>query len=169
MRRGSGPAATAARIRRSPHLVLYWCGETLVVRNYATGQTAAADALICRLLDFCGEWRTLAGVGREIGGERSPLLAKVVAALVARSFLQRSDRPLDPRERAMQTLGAWNPEAGFFHTATREVRFWPQREATRRARAKARVSPMPPRNFSSLKPSVFHIAATSAGTSATLS
>ena len=134
----------AARIRRSPHLVLYWRGETLVVRNYATGQTAAADALICRLLDFCGEWRTLAVVGRELGGEQSPLLAKVVAALVARSFLHRSDRPLDPRERAMQTLGAWNPEAGFFHTATREVRFWPQREATRRARAKARVSPMPP-------------------------
>ena len=143
MRHGSGRAATDARVRRSPHLVLYWRGETLVVRNYATGRSAAANALICRVLDFCAEWRTLAAIGREVGDERSPLLAKLVAALVARSFLHRSDRPLDPRERAMQTLGAWNPEAGFFHTATREVRFWPQREATRRARAQARLNPMP--------------------------
>ena len=72
MRHGSRRAARDLRFRRSPHLVLYWRGETLIVRNYASGRSAAANALICRLLDVCGEWRTLAAVGREIGEERSP-------------------------------------------------------------------------------------------------
>ena len=143
MKRSSGPPGAEVRVRRSPHLVVYWRGDTLVVCNYATGCSAPANALICRLLDFCSEWRTLSAVGLAIGDRPSRLLAKVVAALVARSFLHRSDRPADPRERAMQDLAPWNPEAGFFHTATREVHFWPQREATRRARAQARVRPMP--------------------------
>jgi SagB-type dehydrogenase family enzyme len=58
-------------------------------------------------------------------------------------LLERSDRVEDPRVRAMATLDPWNPEAGLFHTATKNVRFWPPREAARQARARARQSPMP--------------------------
>ena len=43
----------------------------------------------------------------------------------------------------MHALDTWNPEAGFFHTATKDVRFWPAREAVRQARAQARRVPMP--------------------------
>ncbi len=34
----------------------------------------------------------------------------------------------------MTTLDRWNPEAGFFHTATKDVRFWSRQEAARRSR-----------------------------------
>ena len=44
----------------------------------------------------------------------------------------------------MGALAPWNPEAGFFHTATKHVRFWPPHQARRRARQQALESPMPP-------------------------
>ena len=43
----------------------------------------------------------------------------------------------------MGALTPWNPEAGFFQTATKNVRFWPPQEAAKRARARADESPMP--------------------------
>jgi len=132
------------RVRRSPHLVLYWRRGTLVIRNYATATTAEADPFICRLLDFCRTWRTMEEIGAALAAGPSPLLPKLIRRLVAGSFLLRSDRPADARETAMGALASWNPEAGFFHTATKQVRFWAPEEAKRRARDKAREAPMPP-------------------------
>jgi SagB-type dehydrogenase family enzyme len=114
-----------------------------VVRNYATAAAAEATPLICRLLDVCAEWTSVEDmtVALELGG--SPLLEKLIHRLAARSFLQRSDGIEDPRERAMRSLAIWNPEAGFFHTATKRVRFWSANEARRRAKVQAAGSPMP--------------------------
>ena len=44
----------------------------------------------------------------------------------------------------MSSLTPWNPEAGFFHTATRDVAFSSRRRARRFAREKAESSVMPP-------------------------
>jgi SagB-type dehydrogenase family enzyme len=135
--------ADLVRVRRSPHLVLYWHRGTLVVRNYATSAIAEATPLVCRLLDVCLEWRTVSEIRMALGANPDPLLSALVHGLVARSFLQRSDRPLDPREAAMSALAPWNPEAGFFHTATKHVRFWPAHQARRWARQQALEAPMP--------------------------
>jgi SagB-type dehydrogenase family enzyme len=124
--------------------VIYWRRGTLVIRNYATARTAEADPFICRLLDFCREWRTAEEIGAAIGAPDSPLLPKLIHRLVAGSFLVRSDGPADARETAMAVLAPWNPEAGFFHTATKQVRFWAPQEVKRQARSKARDVPMPP-------------------------
>jgi SagB-type dehydrogenase family enzyme len=75
--------------------------------------------------------------------EASGLLPTLVQRLVDRSLLECSDRPQDPRERAMTTLDRWNPEAGFFHIATKNVRFWPPQEAARQARLHEREQKMP--------------------------
>jgi SagB-type dehydrogenase family enzyme len=50
----------------------------------------------------------------------------------------------DPREVAMAAFDSWNPAAGFFHTATRDVRFLSQRAANQFARERTRESPPPP-------------------------
>lgn len=130
------------RVRRSPHLVLYWSYGRLVVRNYATSAVAEATPFICRLLDCCPEWRTVDDIRAALGVGPSPLLLQLIQRLRARSFLQQAGPPLDPREQAMAALDQWNPEAGFFHTATKHVRYWSPQESARRWRLRA-DDPMP--------------------------
>ena len=43
--------------------------------------------------------------------------------------------------RAMTKFDRWNPEAGFFHTATKDVRFWSPQESARRSRQRDSVKP----------------------------
>jgi SagB-type dehydrogenase family enzyme len=140
-----GPRRRAAvQFRRSPHLVAYWRNGSLRIRNYASRETANADPLICELLNRCNDWRTLVEIGRGLSEGPSPHLANLVDRLVALSLLQRSDRPDDPRTVAMERLSPWNPEAGFFHAATKDVRFSSPLEAARWSRVRAADRPMPP-------------------------
>ena len=132
------------RVRRSPHLVAYWRNGRLVIRNYATGTSTHAAPLICGLLDLCGDWRTAEALASALPGAAPGFLLKLIDRLVERSLLERSDRSPDSRDRAMRALDRWNPEAGFFHTATKDVRFWSPQETARRARAQAGRERMPP-------------------------
>ena len=135
-------AVAPARFRRARHLVLYWQGSRLVVHNYATGRRVAANPSLSLLLAYCGEWRSQQEIAREVGVP-ARILGSLLRRLVGRSVLDRSDRQEDPRTRAMTAFDPWNPEAGFFHTATKDVRFWPARESVQQARAQARRVPMP--------------------------
>lgn len=129
------------RVRRSPHLVFYWRRGALVARNYATGEAARIAPSVCTLLDFCAGWKSIAEIPRAAGF--SNRLQPLIERLVECSLLERSDRPRDPRVEAMSALDPWNPEAGFFHTATKDVRFWSAAESARRAAQTASQSPMP--------------------------
>lgn len=129
------------RFRRSRHLVLYWQGSRFVVHNYATGRRVSAAPSLCLLLDHCAEWKTRDEIVAALGLPVR-LVTRLVGRLVDRSMLERSDRP-DPRARAMTALDRWNPEAGLFHTATKDVRFWPAPEAARLARIRSSQAPMP--------------------------
>jgi SagB-type dehydrogenase family enzyme len=131
----------AVRFRRSPHLVSYWKGGRLVVQNYASGATVSVPRGILEILDFFDDWRTadeLAGGSVPISGAR-PLIASLVKA----TLLQRSDARGSARETAIAKWDAWNPEAGFFHMATRDVRFGDPIEGDRALRRKARTTPLP--------------------------
>jgi SagB-type dehydrogenase family enzyme len=130
-------------VRRSPHLVLYWRGGRLLVRNYATSEVAEATPFTCRLLDCCADWTRVEDISRVLGAGSSRLLPQLIRRLCQRSLLQQAGLPIDAREAAMGRLDPWNPEAGFFHTATKQVRFWSPQEAARRARIRAGDDPMP--------------------------
>jgi SagB-type dehydrogenase family enzyme len=132
------------RVRRSPHLVLYWRNNQFIVRNYATASAAVVRPLVCHLLDFCSEWRTPEEIQRELPFVQPARLERVIRQLLRRSLLQRSGQTEHVGERAMRALQSWNPEAGFFHSATKNVRFWPPQEAARQARVRGRESAMPP-------------------------
>lgn len=132
------------RVRRAPHLVSYWRDDALTVCNYATGETATVSPLAVLLLDFTREWRTLDDIVDALPVSTRGAISRAVSRLVGRTLLERSDRPRDPRVTRMEALAPWNPEAGFFHTATRQVRFWPTRRARREARRKAETAVRPP-------------------------
>jgi SagB-type dehydrogenase family enzyme len=134
---------TERRVRRSQHLVLYWRRERLIVHNYATGARVQADPLLCRLLDYCSDWRTADDIRLRLGLGSASVVRTLLARLLSRGLLDRSDRPESPQTAAMATLDRWNPEAGFFHTATKNVRFWSPLDAARQSRIQAASWPMP--------------------------
>ena len=137
-RRVRRPAAT---FRRSPHLVAYWRNGSLRICNYATNHTVAAGHLVCELLDFCNDWRSIDDIAGGLSSGPSPHISALVEKLVSLSLLERSDLSADRRVQAMDRLGPWNPEAGFFHTATRDVAFSsPQKAARYRRQARIRQS-----------------------------
>jgi SagB-type dehydrogenase family enzyme len=127
-------AARLLRVRRSPHLLIYWRDGQLIIRNYATGSAITANPLVCALLDLCGDWQTTDELSTAFPARAAVRIPALIDRLVERSFVERSDRPQDPRVRAMTTFDTWNPEAGFFHTATKDVRYWPHQGSARRRR-----------------------------------
>ena len=131
------------RYRRSPYLVGYWRGTRWLAHNYATGRVSEIQPELWRALDACATWRTLDDLRGQLG--IGTLRARdFVRVLTAHGFLQRSDRDPVAGEAAMSALETWNPAAGFFHSATRHVRFLPPAAARRMAERRAREKPMPP-------------------------
>jgi SagB-type dehydrogenase family enzyme len=101
-----------------------------------------ATPFVCALLDYCSNWRAASTLHRALGAD-GPLVDRLIDTLLRRHFLQRSDRPADPREQAMSHFDQWNPAAGFFHTATKNVRFVSGRHADRLANLQAEHWKMP--------------------------
>ena len=130
-------------VRRAPHLVSYWRRGKLTLRNYATGETTNVSPVLFLLLDVCSDWRTIDELVDALPMARRAVVARTVMRLLARTMLERSDRPRDARIVRMQALDEWNPEAGLFHTATKDVRFTNMRRALRAAAEKAKTTPMP--------------------------
>jgi SagB-type dehydrogenase family enzyme len=114
----------------------------MLVCNYATRVTTEASPLVCELLHACSGWLTIADI-RAITPVGGRLLPDFIERLVSLSLLEQSDRPTDPRTRAMTSLDGWNPEFGFFHSATKDVHFWSQREKRRLAATTAAPPRMP--------------------------
>ena len=114
---------TPTRFCRSPHLVAYWQSGTLHIVNYAVRTISPANSLVCGILECCNEWRTPAEIARAVPAAASPFLPDLLDRLADRSILIRSDRAVDPRVKAMHSLDAWNPHAGFFHATTKDLRF----------------------------------------------
>jgi SagB-type dehydrogenase family enzyme len=134
--------------RRSPHVISFWQDGRLVVANYATGVVAHATAFGVEVLDNLTEWQTWAQLSADRSPEEQKLLRRVVGLMVKRTFLIRSDKPRKI-ESDLSRWGTWNPAAGFFHRATRDVDFSSTpRNQIAASCAKAQVEPVP----SSLKP-----------------
>ena len=121
----------------------YWRGRSMLVCNYATRVTTEANPLVCEILHACDRWRSFDEIAAQTTTGGGGLLPDIVERLVLLSLLERSDRPRDPRAAAMSTLDVWNPEVGFFHSATKDVPFSRPAEVRRHARAAAKGPPMP--------------------------
>lgn len=129
-------------MRRSPHLVAYWRNRTLVASNYATGVNAEVPPAAGDVLSFCDGWTALADL-KAAGFVPAPVFSAIIDRMVGLTLLERSDRPQDPRVSAMDTWRPWNPQAGFFHATTKDVRFASPRVAARYARAAPKASRPP--------------------------
>ena len=141
---GRPRVAPGLRFRRSRHVVCYWKRGHFVFHNYARGRIAGATAMACGILDFCEDWRSAEEIRGLEPSVRADVMQKLIDRLTETGLLERSDRPRSAEEKAMDALDRWNPEAGFFHAATRNVRFLDTRTAEAALRTQARTWPMPP-------------------------
>src|SRR5580704_11685971 len=117
------PNAKRALFRRSPYLVSYWDDADLVFENYATGNGATAAPIATEVLNFFNRWRSAEALFRHLPQYTSSSLRAAIQELARHSLLQRSDRNLQPIERAMVAWKDWNPAAGFFHFTGRDLPF----------------------------------------------
>jgi SagB-type dehydrogenase family enzyme len=129
---------------RAPTLVVYWQDGDLVFENYALPTRMSADPLVCSILHFCREWRSLREIAAYLNEYSEPSIRKTLEQLCQHGVLERSDRKRDPRVQAMESWAAWNPAAGFFHFSTKDTTFAadPQR-AFQELQRRAKQDPMP--------------------------
>jgi SagB-type dehydrogenase family enzyme len=138
--RGSG---RIVKVRRSPHLLAYWHRGRLIVRNYATNTAVTVTPFVCSLLDHATDWISLPDLQAHLGTTSAGAFRQLANRLVASDLLEQYGQSQSPKVRAMASLDPWNPEAGFFHTATRDVRFLPAAAGARVGAAAAEGAPMP--------------------------
>jgi SagB-type dehydrogenase family enzyme len=138
-------AARPVRYRRSSFLISFWKDGRLIVQNYASGARIPASPTLFQLLAVLGEWNSVKSVADTLGLPVSASLSETLASLADLSILHRSDRDVPLQEQALAGWSKWNPEAGFFHFATKNVPFVPARrgEAVLRQKAKLLRPPSP--------------------------
>lgn len=125
--------ARSVQFRRSRHLVSYWTDEGMVTWNYATGRAVLNDPIVTHTLTLCRDWTPAAELRGRLRAVVQGSVDTLLRSMVRESVLVRSDRPEDPRERAADTWGGWNPAAGFFHSSTKNVLSPRDRPARERA------------------------------------
>lgn len=125
-------------------LVLYWQNGELVFENYALQTRMNADPLVCSILHYCGEWRSLQEATTYLSRYSETSVAKTLEQLCENGVLERSDRKRDPRVDAMESWASWNPAGGFFHFSTKDTEFATDpRGAFEEFRRRTKREPMP--------------------------
>lgn len=135
---------TRLRFRRSPYLVSYWRGQWFFVYNYATHRELLLPWATADVLNFFDDWRTLDELAAKTG---LPITAagRTVAELIDAGLLNRPGRRPSSKQSALERWNSWNPSAGFFHSATRDVFFVDPVEGNQRLREKATTVSVPAR------------------------
>lgn len=110
-------------VRRHPFLVAYWGPETLLLCNYVTGTTMAAEGNDLDILQLAAQWLPLDALERLAEARGCPSPGARIAALREFGALQEIDRPLTRRERATADWHNWGPAAAWFHQGTKDVAF----------------------------------------------
>lgn len=141
-------AARGVSFRASRHIVGYWEDERFVLHQFASDRRVVVDPAVVQLLQACRSWRTFAQLAEGLDAPSRLWIRRALSKLSAASLLERSDRARSARELAYDRWQGWNPAAGFFHSATRDVAWAEpeQREAIESALQEkaARVPPPSP-------------------------
>lgn len=136
-------AAESQRFRRSSHLVGFWGPGGLRIRNFARHSERLVFGRACEVLSAFTDWRTALEAQQCCPGIALEDLERLIRELHQDGFLIGERDAPDPAAVAMNALSAWNPAAGFFHSATRNVRFSSLDELRHDQRTRALEKPWP--------------------------
>ncbi len=122
-------AASPAYVRRSDFLIAYWRRGEVVIENYASGVTHTGSVAAFEILDLLGAWTSPEELVEALPHWKPEAVAASVAELVDLTLLESGDRPPDPKGPALVRWEPWNPVAGYFHLATKDVPYTDPDEA----------------------------------------
>lgn len=122
--------------RRAPGLVVYWHGTTLVARARTMPRAVPVPADVLAVLDTLTDWRDIGDLAAS--DDDLDDAAHLLRSLHELGLVQRhDDRP------PSAAWDGWEPEASFFHAATRDVPY-PADRADAEAWLAKRASLLPP-------------------------
>ncbi len=135
---------SALAFRRSPYVVSFWDNGRLILFNYSTGVAVRGTALAIEVLDELAEWRTWDELLAKRSLEERQLLRRLVGLMVDRTFVTRSTDEPRASDDKLTLWKNWNPVAGFFHLATKDVNFGTSgTDQVALACERARTTPLP--------------------------
>ena len=102
---------------------MYWKDAELIFENYALRTRMSADPLVCSILNYCHEWRSVSNISSHLKVNKTKPVQHILRRLCANGVLDRFGDAVDPRAKAMNDWNAWNPAAGFFHFSTKDTEF----------------------------------------------
>lgn len=120
-----------ALVRRSPAVMMYWEGQTLIAHDYAIGVKRAVDAREVEILTHLTDWTYPHDLVTRIPGVKPDDVRARLDALVEARVVEVSSDPATPGRSAPSSWQEWAPEAAFFHFATKDGRRLSLEEATR--------------------------------------
>ena len=115
--------AAAPRFQRSRHVLCSWHGAAVTLHNYATRTWTSGPPELCAIVAMCERWQPIDAIVDGLPAMQPKEVRALVSRLAKAQIIYRSDRDQPAAERAMRQLAPWNPEAGFFHNATKDVKF----------------------------------------------
>jgi len=123
MKAGRSGKGSSLLFRRSPCLISYWRERQIVVENFADRAGISIDETAFQVLDFFDVWRSVNSLIQRYPEFDPGSLRTTVRDLFRLSFLMRADQPLSAPTQAMEQWNRWNPAAGYFHIATKDIPF----------------------------------------------
>jgi SagB-type dehydrogenase family enzyme len=135
-------------------VIIYWRDGHLVFENFLARRQVTAQPLTASLLHFFDKWKSFAALCATLPQYAPSSLKRVVAQLVRHSVLLTEEQPLPAGHAALMAWSEWNPAAGFFHLATKDLQFGADDEEEFRSLvrlAKSKPIPLPIKRYAKAK------------------
>ncbi len=133
------------RYQRSPNIVCYWKGRRLILQDFLSRCTIEGTPLVLEVLHHGSTPIDRDALLTRGSLKRVPadLTRPLVDELVRLGFLREADAARRAGARQERGWTSWNPAAGFFHFATKDIRFTPRSETIRALRQQVRTAKPP--------------------------
>lgn len=109
----------SSRIKRSPHLVMYFQRDHLVIENYVTRQRFESDPSLCTLLGNFDRWKTPTQVLRTLTGYTLQSVTQAIQKLLDQGLLIQEGSEQDKIDRKFRNEWLWPLASRYYHFSTK--------------------------------------------------
>ncbi len=107
------------KMRRSPHLVMYFQQGRLVFENYITRRRFESTSSACMLLSYFNTWKTPSQVVRPLTGYTRKSVLETIQRLLDHGLLIREGSDEDTLERKFRKDWLWPLASRYYHFTTK--------------------------------------------------
>ena len=113
------PGFVSLKIRRSPHLVMYFHQGHLVFENYITRRRFQSNSFVCMLLSYFETWKTPSQVLRVLTDYTRKSVLETIQKLFAYGMLITERSEEDKLERKFKDEWLWPLASRYYHFSTK--------------------------------------------------